>query len=399
MQQFTYTVKDAQGQTKKGIVEAVDSRQASSILHDRGYVVIKIEEKKKEFAFHFGGIGLGPIANFTRQLATMISSGLPLTESLVVLEKQTENERLREVIRQLGDDIQAGQTFAASLAKHPNEFSLAFINIVKAGESSGTLDKVLAKLADTLEKDREFQAKVKGAFVYPAIILVAMVLVISVIMIFVVPKLSELYVQLNISLPLPTKIMIFLSNVFAKFWWLIIIVFVGLGIAFRRYRKTQDGALVVDKLILKLPIFGKLNRDSSLTEFTRTLGALIAAGVPILEGLKISGDVATNATHRLAIKKATVLVEKGAQLSKALGLDQTFPAIIPQMVAVGEETGKIDEVLNKVSNYFELEVEHQVKNLTSALEPIIMIVLGVMVALLVISIILPIYNITSAFGN
>ncbi len=399
MQQFNYIIKDAQGQTKKGVIEAVDSRQASSILHDRGYVVIKIEDKKKEFAFHFGGIGLGPIANFTRQLATMISSGLPLTESLVVLEKQTENDRLKVILKQLADDIQGGQTFAACLAKHPNEFSIAYINIIKAGESSGTLDKVLAKLADTLEKDREFQAKVKGAFVYPAIILIAMTLVIGVIMVFVVPKLSELYVQMNIDLPLPTVIMIALSKFVSSFWWLIILAFIGASILLRRYRKTESGALVVDRLMLKVPIFGKLNRDSSITEFTRTLAALIAAGVPILEGLKISGEVASNATHRLAVKKAISLVEKGAQLSKAIGQDDTFPVLVPQMIAVGEETGKIDDVLNKVSNYFELEVEHQVKNLTSALEPIIMIVLGVMVALLVISIILPIYNITSAFGN
>ncbi len=399
MQQFNYIVKDPKGLTKKGVVEAIDSRQASTALHERGYVVIKIEEKKAAFELHFGGIGLGPVANFTRQLATMVSSGLPLTESLVVLEKQTENTRLKEVIRQLADDIQGGQTFAGSLAKHPNEFSLAYINIVKAGESSGTLDKVLAKLADNLEKEREFQAKVKGAFVYPAIILVAMGLVIGVILIFVMPKLTELYTQMNIDLPLPTKIMIALSHFATNFWWLVILILVGASIALRRYRKTEAGAMVIDSLILRFPIFGKLNRDSSLTEFTRTLSALIAAGVPILEGLKISSDVATNATHRLAIKRASSLVEKGAQLSKAIGQDATFPAIIPQMIAVGEETGKIDDVLNKVANYFELEVEHQVKNLTSALEPLIMIVLGVMVALLVISIILPIYNITSAFGK
>lgn len=399
MQQFDYVVKDARGQTKKGVVEAVDKKQASSILHEKGFVVIKIDEKKKEFAIHFGGIGLGPVSNFTRQLATMISSGLPLTESLVVLEKQTENERFKEIIKKLADDIQGGTTFAGALAKHPDEFSLAYINIVKAGESSGTLDKVLAKLADTLEKQREFQSKVKGAFVYPAIILVAMVMVIAVIMIFVVPKLTDLYTQLNITLPLPTKILIFLSKVFVNFWWLMIIIAVAANIGFRRYRKTEEGALVVDRLMLKVPIMGKLNRDSSLTEFTRTLGSLISAGVPILEGLKISGDVATNALHRQAVHRAAALVEKGAQLSKAVGQDPIFPAIVPQMIAVGEETGKIDDVLNKVSNYFELEVEHQVKNLTSALEPIIMIVLGVMVALLVISIILPIYNITSSFGN
>lgn len=399
MQQFNYIVKDKQGLTRKGVIEAVDSRQASVVLHEKGFVVIKIEDKKKELVFHLGGIGIGPIANFTRQLSTMISSGLPLTESLVVLEKQTENDRLKEVIYQIADDIQGGSTFAGSLAKHPGEFSVAYINIVKAGESSGTLDKVLAKQADTLEKDREFQSKVKGAFIYPTIILIAMTGVIAIILIFVIPKLSELYKQLNIKLPLPTVIMITLSNFAINFWWLIIIAGVLGGIFYRRYRKTESGALVVDRIILKIPIMGRLNRDTSLTEFTRTLSALISAGVPILEGLKISGDVASNATHRLAIKRATTLVEKGSQLSKALGQDDTFPAIVPQMVAVGEETGKIDEVLAKVSGYFELEVDHQVKNLTASLEPIIMIVLGVMVAALVISVILPIYSITSAFGN
>ncbi len=399
MQQFNYTVKDASGVTRKGVVEAVDARAASQMLHEKGYVVIKVEDKKKELSFGFGGVGIGPIANFTRQLSTMVSSGLPLTESLVVLQKQTENKKLQQVIQEIADDIQGGSTFASSLSKHPKEFSVAYINVVKAGESSGTLDKVLAKMADTLEKQREFQAKVKGAFVYPVIILIAMGLVISIILIFVIPKLSELYTQLNIKLPLPTVIMIGLSDIATHFWWLIIILGAVGTYLLRRYRKTESGALVIDSLVLKVPIMGKLNRDSSLTEFTRTLGSLVAAGVPILEGLKISADVATNAIHRQAIKKTIGLVEKGAQLSKAIGQDDVFPAIIPQMIAVGEETGKIDEVLAKVAAYFELEVDHQVKNLTSSLEPIIMIVLGVMVAALVISVILPIYSLTSAFGN
>ncbi len=399
MQEFTYTSKDKDGQTKKGLIEAVDSRQAAAILHERGYVVISIEAKKAAFSLHLSGIGITPVANFTRQLATMISSGLPLTESLVVLEKQTDNKRLQTIIKEISEDIQAGGTFSSALAKHPDEFSLAYVNIVKAGESSGTLDKVLVKLATTLEKDREFQSKVKGAFVYPVIIVIAMALVIGVIMIFVVPKLSDLYTDLNIDLPIPTKIMIGLSSLFVNFWWLMIILFFVATYLLRRWRKTEKGALMFDRFVLKVPIMGKLNRDSSLTIFTRTLSSLVGAGVPILESLKISGDVASNSTHKLAVHRAATLIEKGSQLSKALSMDDTFPAIIPQMVAVGEETGKIDEVLGNVSNYFELEVDHQVKNLTAALEPIIMIVLGVMVALLVISIILPIYGITSSFGS
>ncbi|MDP2671381.1 MAG: type II secretion system F family protein [bacterium] len=398
MEQYTYLVKDDKGLTKQGIIEAADPRAASAILHERGFVVISIEEKSKALAFSFfKGVSLSVQANFTRQLATMITSGLPLSDSLVVLKKQTENQKMLEIITNIADDIQAGSTFSAALAKHADVFSAAYINIVKAGEASGTLDKVLQDLADNLEKEREFQGKVKGAFVYPVIILIAMALVTGIIMIFVVPKLTDLYVGLNISLPLPTLILIGLSKFLATFWWLLILVIVGLVIAYRRYRRTPQGALVIDRILMRLPVMGKLNRETSLTELTRTLGALVAAGVPILEALKISGEVATNAIHRQAVKRSATLVEKGAALSKAMAQEPEFPAILPQMVAVGEETGKMDDVLGKLSHYFEVEVEQQVKNLTTALEPIIMVVLGIMVGLLVISIILPIYSITSAF--
>lgn len=399
MQQFKYTVRDKKGISKEGLIESASVKAASQTLHERGYFVVTIKEHKQragDFKF-FGKPGLGDVVNFTRQLATMINSGLPLTDSLIILQKQTEKEQFREIISQLAEDIQGGGTFAEALERHDGVFSLAYVNIVRAGESSGTLDTVLGNLANTLEKDREFQSKVKGAFVYPAIILTAMGLVASIILIFVVPKLTELYTDLDIALPLPTRIMIAMSDFLSTFWWLVIISTVVGVIVLKRYRKTPQGSLVLDRLILKVPIMGKLNRDSSLTELTRTMGALAGAGVPILEAMKIAGSVATNAVHRQAMSKAGTLVEKGTPLSKALALDSEFPPILPQMVSVGEETGKMDEVLNKVSHFYELEVEHQVKNLTTALEPIIMIVLGIMVALLVISIILPIYGITQAF--
>ena len=399
MQQFKYTVRDNKGNTKEGLIEAANTRSASQILHEKGYVVVSIKEQKSgagDIKF-FGKPNLGDVSNFTRQLATMINSGLPLTDSLNILQKQTDKEQFREIIGQLAEDIQGGGTFADAISKHEDSFSLAYVNIVRAGESSGTLDTVLLNLADTIEKDREFQSKVKGAFVYPVIILFAMTMVAVIILIFVVPKLTELYTDLDIVLPLPTRIMIFMSKVVGTFWWLFIIIGLVSFTALKRYRKTPQGSLVIDRLILHVPVMGKLNRDSSLTELTRTMGALAGAGVPILEALKISGSVATNAVHRQAITKASTMVEKGAELSKALAQDEVFPPILPQMVSVGEETGKMDEVLNKVSQFYELEVEHQVKNLTTALEPIIMIVLGIMVAMLVISIILPIYNITSAF--
>jgi type IV pilus assembly protein PilC len=397
MEQFNYTVKDKKGITHKGIVEASSDRQAANILHDRGYTVVNLKSKDKGFSLSFfGGVGIGPLSAFTRQLATMVTSGLPLSDSLVVLSKQTENKKLQEIIGMINSDIQSGSTFAVALSKH-DVFSTAYINVVKAGEASGTLDKVLLKLADNLEKEREFQGKIKGAMIYPLVIMLAMGFVAAIIVLFVVPKLSEVYEGMGISLPLPTLILMAISEFSLRFWWLIIIVGVGGFYALKKYRQTDEGALVIDKLLLKVPVFGRLNRDTSLTEFIRTLGILVGAGVPILESLKIAGATATNAIHRSAVNQVAILVEKGTTLSLGLEKFDEFPPIVAQMTKVGEETGKMDDVLDKVAHFFEIEVEQQVKNLTTALEPIIMVVLGIMVALLMISIILPIYNITAAF--
>jgi type IV pilus assembly protein PilC len=398
MEEYTYTVVDKKGATKKGIVQASSPKQAATVLHEKGFTIVSIEPKKKGLAIHIlGGVGIGILAQFTRQLATMITSGLPLADSLEVLNKQTENQKMQEIIASVSEDIEGGNSFSSALGKHPDIFSAAYINMIKAGEASGTLDKVLLKLADTLERDREFRGKVKGAMIYPAVILIAMTLVGAVILIFVVPKLTEVYEDLNIALPLPTRMLISTSDFLVKFWWLVTILIVVGIIVLRRYRKTPEGALAIDRILLKLPVIGKLNRDSSLAEFTRTLGSLVAAGVPIIEALKISGNTAGNAVHRQAVGNVVGLVEKGATLSKALAKEETFPPIVPQMSSVGEETGKMDEVLGKVAHFFEVEVEQQVKNLTTALEPIIMVVLGILVALLMISIVMPIYSITSAF--
>jgi len=398
MQEFTYSVTDSKGKSHKGLVEAVNKKQAANILHERGFTVLSITEKKGQFEIKFfSKIGIGPVAQFTRQLATMISSGLPLAESLTVLEKQTEHKGLRVVIKEISEEISGGSSFTTALSKHPDVFKPAYINVIKAGEASGTIDKVLTKLAQTMEKEREFKGKIKGALIYPAIITMGMLGVAAIILIFVVPKLAEVYVDLEIELPLPTRILIAISDFLVVFWWLVIIIIIGGLAVLRRYRKTPSGALIIDSLLLKVPVTGKLNRDTSLTEFTRTLGALVAAGVPILEALKISGDTASNAVHRQAVKNVVIKLEKGASLSKALETEEVFPPIIPQMAKVGEETGKLDEVLTKVSEFFEMEVDQEVKNLTTALEPIIMVVLGVMVGGLMIAIILPIYSITDAF--
>ncbi len=401
MDQFRYTAKDSQGASRTGIIEAVDLKQASGLLHEMGLVVIKIVPKGESLGIgsliaKFRGTSTGSVATFTRQLSTMINAGLSLVDALVILEKQLNDQSIKVAIKDITKDIQAGGTFASSLAKHPKIFSTSFISMVKAGEASGTLDLVLTRLADTLEKQREFESKVKGAFIYPIIIVVAMILVTIIVLVFVVPRISVLYTDLNVDLPLPTKILLALSSFVRTFWWVLIFVPPAAYYGLRAFRKTPEGKIVIDHLLLKLPIFGRMNEYTSFTELTRTLGSLVGSGVPILDALKIAGDVAGSAVHQQAIKEAAHLIEKGGQLSTAFSYQESFPPIVPQMIAVGEETGKLDEVLSKLAHYFETEVEQQVKNLTAALEPLIMVVLGIGVALLVISIILPIYKITSA---
>lgn len=401
MEQFRYTAKDEHSEIRTGVVEAVDMRQASGQLHDMGLVVIKIVPKADSFGFgtylqKMRGTSIGNVANFTRQLSTMINAGLSLIDSLVILEKQLDNKIMQNTAREITKDIQSGSTFAAALAKHHHIFSLSFISMIKAGEASGTLDQVLTRLADTLEKQREFEGKIKGAFIYPIIVLTAMFIVGLIVLIFVVPRISILYNDLNVSLPLPTQILIALSNFVRTFWWALIFLPPGLFYFMRWFRKTPEGKILIDRWLIKLPVFGKINEFTSFTELTRTLGSLIGSGVPILDALKIAGDVASSGVHQEALREATKIVEKGGQLSVAFSHLEVFPPIITQMVAVGEETGKLDEVLSKLAHYFEVEVEQQLKNLTAALEPFIMIVLGIGVAALVISIILPIYKITSA---
>lgn len=401
MEQFRYNAKDQQGDPRAGVIEAVDIRQASSLLHDMGFVVIKIVPKKEGVSLsnvirRFRGTSTASVANFTRQLATMINAGLSLIDALSILEKQISDRTMQNTINEVAKDIQAGGTFASALGKHSGIFSLSYISMIKAGEASGTLDQVLGRLADTLEKQREFESKVKGAFIYPIIVLVAMLIVALIVLLFVVPRISVLYKDLSVGLPLPTKILIFMSDSVRNFWWALIFMPPAIYYALKTFRKTPEGKQIIDEVTLKIPVMGRMNEYTSFTELTRTLGSLVGSGVPILDALKIAGDVATSAVHQKALKDVAKLVEKGGQVSAAFSQQEVFPPIIPQMIAVGEETGKLDEVLSKLAHYFEVEVEQQVKNLTAALEPLIMIVLGIGVAGLVISIILPIYKITSA---
>ena len=398
---FVYRARDLNGELKTGEIDTSDERSAATILRRKSLIVVSISLKGFNPASDFldkiiNRVGFTELVTMTRQLATMVSAGLVLSEAVDILEEQQPNKKLKQVLSDIARDIKGGLALAAALAKHGDVFPPLYVNLVKSGESSGKLDDVLLKMADSLEKDREFRARVKGAMIYPMVVITMMVLVIVIMMIFVIPKLTTLYSQSTMELPLPTQILIGVSNLFVNFWWILLIITAGSFIFIKRWTKTPFGALVFDRLLLRLPLVGKLVVNVTLTNFTRTFGLLIAAGIPLLEAIGIVENVIGNTVFRGSLKEAYSGVERGLPFSSLLN-NAIYPRILGQMVRVGEETGKVDEIFFKLSEYFESESDHLVKNLTVAIEPIVLIVLGIGVAFLVLSIILPIYQLTTSF--
>ncbi|MDO8452909.1 MAG: type II secretion system F family protein [bacterium] len=401
MQKYTYKSKDKNGRDVNGQVEAQSLSDAARLLREQNYIIISLNlvstSPLATFRAFTNRITFNDVVLFTRQFATMITSGLPITDALVIARSQSK-PAMGPVISQILSDVEGGSSLGAAFEKHPKVFSSVYISLVKAGEEGGVLDQIMARLADNLEGAREFQSKVKGALIYPAIVICGMVIVAAIMMIFVVPKLTSLYGEFQADLPLPTKILISVSTFMAKFWWLMLFFLVGAGYWFLYYIRTEGGKRKFDEWKLKVPIYGPLQRQIILTEMTRTLGLLVGAGIAILEAMKIIGGVVGNTLYAEAIQRCSDKVEKGFSLASSFSEEkEVFPQMLYQMLAVGEETGKIDESLLKVSQVFEQESEQQVKALTAAVEPIVMVILGVGVGFLVIAVIMPIYNLTSQF--
>ena len=399
---FTYRARGSDNKITSGLVESPNETTAVKLLHEKQLFIISIKKTSTQIAGGAGlqnlqKIGLTEIVNFTRQLATMMVACLSIPEALTILRTQTTNLKFAAILENIEHEIVGGSSFADTLGKYPELFPPTFMALIRAGESSGTLDRVLTRLADVMESEREFRSKVQGAMIYPAIILVGMTVVVFIMMTVVVPKLTTLYKDFNITLPVTTRILIAVSTFFVHFWWLMIGIIIGGAVLFRRWRKTPEGELIVDSLVFKLPIFGNLQKKTMLVEFTRTLGMLIASGVHILDGLRILQESLGNVLFRNAIGEIAKRVEKGFPLGDTFAQYAVFPPIVSQMMKVGEETGKLDDTLTKLSGYFQSETDNIVKGLTTALEPIIMVILGVGVGFIVISVITPIYNLTSQF--
>lgn len=398
--EFLYKAKDIQGNDHSGSVSSPDVHSAVNIIRKTGLIVISLSPKNpsenKFLGRFFNKVSFSELVIVTRQLATMVSSGLVLSEAVDILEEQQINKTFKKALNNISQDIKGGLTLAQALSKFPNIFPHLYVNLVKAGEASGKLDSVLLQMADGLEKDREFQSKIKGAMIYPVVVLSMMVVVIIIMMLFVIPKLVSLYQQSTIELPLPTRILIGTSTLFTQFWWLGLIIFAGGFIGINRWKKTPEGNLFFGKLILRIPIVGSIVTNVTLTNFNRTFGLLTSAGIPLLDSIGIVSDLTDNPVFKNSLQDAYKGVEKGLPFSTLLA-GKIFPKIISQMIKVGEETGKVDEIFLKLAAYFESESDHLIKNLTVAIEPIVLIILGVGVAFLVISIILPIYKLTTSF--
>lgn len=384
-----------------GEVDAPNENSAAKLIRAKGLFVIAIKplrESPLSFILKFKDrITTSDVANFTRQLATMVAAGLPISQALLILRAQ-EKGSMQKVVAQILTDVEGGEALSKAITKHPTVFSQTYIALTKAGETGGVMDDILVRLADNLEKEQEFKGKVKGALIYPAIIVIGMLVVGVILMIFVIPRLTSLYSEFGAELPLPTRILIGISNLMLKFWPILILLLFGAGYGFSFYKKLPAGRRKLDELYFKIPIMGDLQRQVLLTELTRTLSLMVGAGVSILEGLIITANVVVNSVIADALRDVAKMVEKGFPVAFAFAKHpEAFPFILSQMIAVGEETGKMDEVLKKLSHVFETESDEKVKALTSAIEPIVMVVLGVGVGFLVIAVILPIYNLTSQF--
>lgn len=389
------------GKILKGKIEAGKEEEVKNYLKEKGLFVIEIKkEKKYQISFLssiFDRVNFSDIVNFTRQVAMMLNAGLTLIEALDILKKQTTKQSFKKIINDITEEIKAGSSFSTALRKYTSYFSHLYIALVRAGEASGKLTEILLKLADNLEKEREFKAKVKGALIYPAIIIIAMIIVIFIMITFVLPKLLNLYKDFNMNLPFTTTLLIFISSFMTKFWPLVAVGVFLIVIVFRNYLKTKEGKFIYDSTLLKIPVLKEIIKTSSLVDVTRTLSILIGSGVSILEALEIVKDTLENVVYQKAFLNIYKKVEKGVSLGTAMEEEEIFPPILVQMTQVGEQTGHLDETLARISRYFEMESELAVKAMTTLIEPAILVFLGVSVGFLVMSVITPIYNLTSSF--
>ncbi|HSY84258.1 MAG TPA: type II secretion system F family protein [Gemmatimonadaceae bacterium] len=398
MPTFTYTARAVNGELKTATIDAATREDVVAQLRRQRLTVVKVDDagdqKKKPSG---GGIKMRDIVIFTRQFSTMINSGLPLVQALDILAKQSENKQLQAVTRAVVFDVESGHTVADALRKHPKAFSDLYVNMVAAGEAGGILDTILMRLATFMEKNDNLIRKVKGAMIYPGVIMSVAFIAIAILLIFVIPVFESMFGQVGLALPLPTRIVIGLSAFLRGIGGLVVAGGAVAGFfAVKQYYATPNGKLQIDKLMLGFPVLGDVLRKSAVSRFTRTLGTLISSGVSILDGLEITAKTAGNRVIQDAIMASRASIAGGDTISAPLAKSAVFPPMVISMIAVGESTGGLDEMLSKIADFYDEEVDAAVSGLLSLLEPVMIVFLGVIVGGMVVAMYLPIFDMINA---
>jgi len=391
-------IKDNKRITAK--LEADSEESVLKYLKENDYFPVSVTKSSRSITLFdglFNRITFSDIVDFTRQLAIMLNAGLTLVDGLDILGKQIKKLPLQALINDIDKQIKAGVSFSSVLKNYPQYFPNLYISLIKSGEASGKLSDILLRLAENLEKEREFRGKLKGALIYPIIVVSAMVIVMFVMVTFVIPRMLTLYTDFDIELPLNTRILLAISTFSSTYWPVIIVVVVGLTISLRAYFKSPIGKKALDTVLLKIPFISNIIKMAALVDSTRTLSILIGSGVSILDALKIVIDTTNNTVYKDSFREVYSKIEKGKSLGNALSTEQVFPPILVQMAIVGENTGHLDETLFRLSKYFEFESESAIKAMTTLIEPVVLILLGIGVAFLVLSVITPIYQLTTSF--
>jgi type IV pilus assembly protein PilC len=395
---YEYTARNPSGQIQKGQVDVASKEDVTAYLRKQRMALVSVREAPKPIRFNMGPkkVKTRDIVIFTRQFATMINAGLPLVQSLDILSKQTENPTLKDVTRAVVFDVEAGNTLADAFRKHPNAFTDLYVNMIAAGEAGGILDTILLRLATFMEKNDALIRKVKGAMVYPAVIISVAAIAVTVLLIFVIPTFASMFASVNMELPLPTRIVIGLSDFLIGYWWAIL-GSIGLAVfMIKRYYATPPGRKQIDGFLLKAPVLGDVIRKSAVSRFTRTLGTLISSGVSILDGLEITAKTAGNRVVHDAVMESRASIAGGETIAAPLERSKVFPPMVISMIAVGEQTGGLDEMLSKIADFYDEEVDVAVSALLSLMEPMMIVVLGVVVGGMVVAMYLPIFDMMNA---
>ncbi|MGZ8830021.1 MAG: type II secretion system F family protein [Thermoanaerobaculia bacterium] len=395
---FTYTARAFNGDLRTATIDAPSRDDVIAQLRKQRLSVVKIDQDAStKKAGRFGKpIKTRDVVIFTRQFSTMINSGLPLVQALTILAEQTDNKSLAEVTKKVVFDVESGNTVADALSKHPKAFTNLYVNMVAAGEAGGILDTILMRLATFLEKNDALVRKVKGAMIYPTVIMSVAAIAIIVLLLFVIPVFESMFASVGQALPLPTRIVIGASRFLKSYWWIVFGGMAGGAFLLRRYYASNSGKLVIDRLMLKMPVLGDVLRKSAVSRFTRTLGTLISSGVSILEGLEITAKTAGNRVIQDAIMASRASIAGGDTIAQPLQKSKVFPPMVISMIAVGEQTGGLDEMLSKIADFYDEEVDAAVSNLLSLLEPIMIVFLGVVVGGMVVAMYLPIFDMINA---